>query len=761
VLAGLRVVELSGGFPAAVVAMWLAEFGADVLKVEPPGGDRMRADAPAAFASWNRSKRSGVADLDDPAQRRWLDEELAHADVLLHSCTPATATERGLHDDQLAVRFPALLVASVTGYAWGHEDVERPASELLVQARLGLMDEQPAGRPGPMAIRMPVASWGAAHLLLCGLAARLVERERTGRARAIHTSLQQGALLQLASYWHRVERFPAWMSRGHTVDKSAHPASMAIYECADGKIIEVIRAFDRVEAVRAVAKEHGFDQLGSPWVPEEAPRWAALFRLRSSREWLDLLWESDIPAMPVLDVGEVLGTEQSLANRYSVEVQDPGFGATVQAGHPVEIDPPAAVRWPAPALDDGAVGLPPVSGDPAAGQRTAGRTAVPGVTSRYPLEGMHVADFGAFLAGPLAAELLGMLGAEVFKIERPGGEKGREIIQFLGCSRGKRSMVLDLRDVASRPVFEAALRWSDVVVHNVRPEAAKRLGIDPASVAAVNPTATVAASTAYGSAGPWRDLPAYDPTALALSGWERGNYAADQHPRWMRTSSMDCLTGAALAGAVLLSTYYQARTGVNSPVSTSLLAVAVLTSSETVLTGPERAPAPIARITPDLTGTSPFERIYEADDAWLAVSATTAEQRAALVRVLLPKSPAGDAAGEATAEQLARAVRYRPVSDLLIMLGAAGVPAERVRAFNRDAFFDRELSTGSGLVARSVTDAFGVMDSPSGYWSDAAGVIPYADVVAVLGDDTEFCLAAIGNTADRPAFVAAREERVS
>src|SRR2546423_2150558 len=202
VLQGIRVVEIADGIAGPVATMLLAAAGADVIKVEPPSGAPSRGTP--GFSTWNRTKRSVVLDLDLAADRGRLDELLAGADVLVHGHLPSEAALLGLDDGSLAERHPTLVVCGVTGYPIAHPSEDVPASDTLVLAHSGLMDEQlPVARHGPVFLRMPLGSWGAAYLAAAGVLARLHARSRTGRGGAAHTSLLQGALVTMTMHWAR------------------------------------------------------------------------------------------------------------------------------------------------------------------------------------------------------------------------------------------------------------------------------------------------------------------------------------------------------------------------------------------------------------------------------------------------------------------------------------------------------------------------------------------------------------------------------
>src|SRR6202023_3322518 len=135
-----------------------------------------------------------------------LESLLSGADVLIHELGPARASEVGLDDGSLARRHPHLIVSSVLGCPANHRDADRPADELLAMARLGICDEQRAvRREGPVFVRFPLGSWGAVYLAASGIAARLLVRERTGRAGQTRTSLVHPQLVPMGMHKSRAE----------------------------------------------------------------------------------------------------------------------------------------------------------------------------------------------------------------------------------------------------------------------------------------------------------------------------------------------------------------------------------------------------------------------------------------------------------------------------------------------------------------------------------------------------------------------------
>jgi len=702
ILDGVRIVELSTGLAGPLATRLLAEAGADVVKVEPPAGDPLRGQA--AFASWNRSKRSVVLDLSKPGERARLDTLLAGADVLVHGLRLTKARALALDDASLAARFPALIVASVTGYPIDHADAERPGHDILVQARSGAMDEQKGHRPGPIFLRFPLPSFGAVHLAASGIVARLILRERSGRAGPVHTSLLQGVMAILAMLWHRAEHPSGLMLAKMPLPKPSPGPALTLFECSDGKWLQTMPPYVALPLFEETLAAMG-EKLPHPQTNllELHPIAVPVFRQRPAHEWLDALQAAGIPGVPVLDVGELLRDEQAILNHYTVEIDDPEWGPTRQAFAPFSTEPPSRVRGPAPRL--GAHTQEALTAEPRAPATSRRSEPYP---TRFPFEGLKVLDFGMFLAGPFAPMLLADLGADVIKVEPTTGDRMRiQEMLFVGCQRGKRSLALDLQRPESKPVLERLVRWADVVHHNLRMPAARKLGIDYEALCAINPRLVYCHVSTFGPRGPRKDWPGYDPTAQALSGWEIGGAGEGNRPMWHRFGMMDhqCALGSLLP--TLLALYRRDRTGRGSFVTGSLLGGAMLTTGETLLQLDADRLAPIAKLDRAQSGLAPGYRIYEVADGWVAVAALTDESLAALRRV----------AGAADDAVIEAALATRESAELLAALATAWVPSEAVRLDHERAFFDSEENRRTRLAVAYPHRSYGRFEQPGAFWN--------------------------------------------
>ncbi len=693
ILDGIRIVDLSDGIAGPVATLLLAEAGADVVAVEPPGGAANRGVA--GFHTWMRSKRSVVLDLDDSDDRAALDRLLAAADVVVHNHGPTRARELGLDDDALAARFPQLIVSSVLAWPVNHADADLPVDELLTMARLGVLDEQQGYHEGPLFLRCPIASWCASHLAAIGIVARLISRERTGHAGPAHTSLAQGALVPMAMHWRRVEH----PSQSLAVGMPKGMTGATLFETGDGVWIHLMGDptksplfAEAMAVVRPDGPRENPDQLF-----QHADGWAEALLLHPSAEWLESFWANDVPVQPAAPLGAIFADEQARLNGYVVEVDHPELGTIAMAGSPVTVTPPTRVQVVRTRARR-------------AHRRGAGRvgaaraTVVVGErhrrTREHPLEGVQVVDAGAFLAGPLGPMLLSDLGADVVKVEPPGGEGMRWVEwSFFGCQRGKRGVALDLKSPDARVALDALLARADILHHNLRMPAARRLGLDEATVRAVNPDIVYCHASSYGPHGPRADWPGYDQLFQSSCGWEVAGAGEGNDPMWHRLGFMDhlCAMGSLdLHAARAVPPRPHRRDAVRRRLA------ARRWRHDRQRDVPRRRRRDRARSRCSTTSSSaprPGTASCEVADGWVAVAATTDAQRDALA-----------ALGGVDA------LVARTVADSLAALADAGVPSDQVRLDQGEPFFSSADNDAAGLIARYEHVDYGHVEQPGAFW---------------------------------------------
>jgi crotonobetainyl-CoA:carnitine CoA-transferase CaiB-like acyl-CoA transferase len=333
-----------------------------------------------------------------------------------------------------------------------------------------------------------------------------------------------------------------------------------------------------------------------------------------------------------------------------------------------------------------------------------------------PLAGVHVLDLARVLAGPYAAMLLGDLGAEVIKVERPGAGDdtrqwgppfvqagdGAESTYFLSINRGKRSVAIDLKDPAERGFIEALVRWADVLVENFRPGVMDRLGLGDARLAELNPRLIRLAISGFGENGPDRDRVGYDQILQAEGGVM--SLTGTAASRAVKVGVPIADVSAALFGAigVLGALVERERSGLGQRVSTSLLA------GQTGIHTFQATRYLVAGQVPGLSGNhhptvAPYG-VFDAADGPLVIAVGNEDiwRRFAPLAGLDPADSrfatnALRLGNLAELQQILNSVLGRhPVTDWLGRLREAGVPAGELKTLDR--VYESEQAQAEDLV---------------------------------------------------------------
>ena len=222
-----------------------------------------------------------------------------------------------------------------------------------------------------------------------------------------------------------------------------------------------------------------------------------------------------------------------------------------------------------------------------------------------PLAGITVVDLTSYIAGSYGAMMLADLGALVIKVESLEGDSFRELPGFYGWNRGKRSIAVNVKDHDGRAIVHRLAEQADVVMENMRPGVVERLGVDYATLRQVNPRIVYCSVTAFGSDGPYRDRPGFDPLIQAMSG-VMTIQGFGGPPQYVRIAVTDYYAASLGCQAVLAALFTRERTGKGQRVETSLLKAGLALQSGNVVGYPGRGEA-VYRDTPTY-------RLYQAGD---------------------------------------------------------------------------------------------------------------------------------------------------
>lgn len=775
---GLRVVDLSQGIAGAITTMLLADAGAEVIRLDTP-------DDPFAGLSgyrvWHRGKRRVTLDLAAPADREVAARLIAGADVLVETFEQAPA---GLAPAALAAANPRLVHCGITAYGGAAAHDARPAVDTLVAARTGLYweargvpgttigvlsgrDDPLSGlevdgetavgpdRPGPMFTGIPWTSNATAYLASIAIAAALRQRQVTGAGQHVSTSLLQGVLCTTSIAWQRAEYPDSEGYLGWTTDPRA---PKGFYRSADGQWIQ-----QWVQLPAFMLGQGGPEGMGSPRDAELRietdysdmvllqhyhPLMKEAAAQRTAAEWERAATAAGVPLEVVRSPEEALLDDSLLADGCVADLADAEHGSIRAVGSVIRLSdcPSPAPRATTRAGADtewvhaqaGSV-RPRPAARPHAGER-------PGA----PLAGIRVLDLGLAIAGPFGAQQLAALGADVIRVHARRDEFWMRTQYSHMSNRGKRSLAIDLKDPRGLAVFHDLVRSADVVHSNMRATAARRLGVDPASLQEVNPALIYCHTRGY-EHGPRDGKPANDQTAGALCGTEWVDGAADNGamPIWPSISLGDTGNGLLSAIGVLQAIYHRDRTGRGQSVDTSIAYAHLLNASAAWVTpdGAVRGDRPA--VDAQSWGLSALHRIYPTAEGWLCLAVGTDDEWRRLCRAVpgLDRPEFGTADDRSAREaELAAVLTEAFGTDTAAAWGARldaeGVPAEVCAPAPGIALFDDPDLEARGLLETYQHPVLGAMQM-AGRLFDLDGV-PALGPAPLLGQHTRQILVELG-----------------
>jgi crotonobetainyl-CoA:carnitine CoA-transferase CaiB-like acyl-CoA transferase len=501
----------------------LSDLGADVVRVEPPGGAPSRTQAPLHdgvslhFATHNAGKRGVVIDQTSADGRERLLRLLDDADIWIETGAP-------LDTDVVRARNPGLVVLSITdfGLTGPYRDWVATDWTLLamggVLSRSGLPGREPLMPPGDMALQVTAmqATWAALvaywNRLECGRGDHIDFSLYEATAQAIDPAMGTVGTAQVAGY-------------AETRDRPA-PGPYPIFRCRDGHVRVVLLAPRQWHAMRAWLGEP--EDLQDPELETIRGRALASDRVHAAfeqhfreRDKHELTLEGQargVPIAPVLTPADVLAAEHFRA-RGAIARTELARGITADAPTGfAEIDG-RRVRSGrrAPELGE--------HDDELFAQQARRDGTDPPVAAdvgpvRRPLEGLRVLDFGVIVLGAEAARLFCDQGAEVIKIESRAFPDGARVspVHFAIGHRGSRGLGVNLRTSDGVDVIKRLVARSDVVLANFKPGTLDKLGLGAQALREINPGIVVVNSSAVGATGPWSTWMGYGPLVRCISG---------------------------------------------------------------------------------------------------------------------------------------------------------------------------------------------------------------------------------------------------
>ncbi len=360
-LSGVRVVDLTRVLSGPFCTMLLADLGADVIKVEAPEGDPIRAQGALRnhlswyFAAFNRNKRSVQLDLRQQEGREVLARLIQGADVLVENFRPGVLARLGFDDARLRALRPGLVTCSINGFGSSGPYRDRPAFDFIAQAMSGFMSVN--GRPDdpPLRSGVPISDLISGLYAALSVTASVLRARATGQGQRTEVSLTNALvsmLAYIASDYFETGSVPPRSGNDHPIS-----APYGLFATRDGEIAIAPPGDEFFGRLADALGEPGLKQ--DPLYATSAARVANRARINAivggklaaqkTAHWVEVLNAAGVPCGPVHGVADVFRDPQIAAQEMVLEVPHPGRGIVRMLGFPMKLaDTPCRVRRPAP-----------------------------------------------------------------------------------------------------------------------------------------------------------------------------------------------------------------------------------------------------------------------------------------------------------------------------------------------------------------------------------------------------------------------------
>jgi crotonobetainyl-CoA:carnitine CoA-transferase CaiB-like acyl-CoA transferase len=619
-LAGVRVLDLSTSL-AESTGRVLADLGAEVVKIEPPGGCESRRQPPFApgaeddpegslfWRSFGLGKRSVVLDLTQPDGRASFLELVKTADILIESFTPGRMRELQLGYEVLRPLNERLLYVSVTPFGQTGPYATHPATDLTLSAAGGLLNMQGDGDRPPIPVGVPETAHLGATQAAADVIMALCERNRSGIGQQLDCSVQAAVMWSLmfvtdfAALGQNPPGFGEERGGRATVQEAVPGLALPVIEaCKDGFVVMTLllgaqgmHGFDAV--MKHVGEQGGLDAdlMQVDWLTWIQQLQAGTLSIEVAQRGVDqflahlrTMTKKEIQReavaqkwliAPINTAPDLLSDPQLLAREFWVDVA----GSTLPGPFARLAETPIRYRAAAPKLGEDQSLLQ----DRSRAQSAAPREAKPEMRTQI-FEGLKVADFSWIAAGPLITKDLANLGATVLRVET---EKRVDTLRFIppwvgdpgvdtghvaaNMNQSKLGIALDFTTEAGLEVAHRMVEWADVVVENFTPGTAERLGIDYESLRQKKPDLVMLYTCMRGQTGPEAAHTGFGLHGAALSGLVGVTGWPDRKPAAPWGAYTDFISPRYALAALAAALYHRDRTGEGQCIDVSQIEAAI------------------------------------------------------------------------------------------------------------------------------------------------------------------------------------------
>ncbi len=723
-LSPYRVLDLTD-HRGELAGMILGDLGADVIRIEPPGGSEGRrrgpllddvaeSDRSLQFRAYNRNKRSIRLDLSSHDGREQFLELAAGADFIIESTPPSALEAIGLDFERLRQANPRIVSVQITPYGCDGPYADFPASDLTIAALAGPMSLQGTPERAPVRVSVPqvwrhTGAEAAASALIAH--ARML---RTGEAQFVDVSAQA------AMTWTMMNGMGA-----AAVDKDYNRmGSMlqlgvitlpCVFECKDGYVVAatagaalplLVQWLIEVKAVPESWSEEDWPTYqerlmsGQPvsMQPQDIMMSMVQFlKERTKQELLQGGLERGITLAPVNDVSDLLafphlrerGTWEMVALPDGRSVRAPGVFASATKT-------PPSTRRPSPALDEHGD---EIRTELAQGRRPLLTTPKPDGPDTLPFAGLKIADLTWVVAGPATTRTMVDHGATVVRVESESNPCATRVAgpykdavpglnrsHFYGdYNAAKLGIALDMKKPEGVDIVRRLIEWADVYIENFRPGVVDRLGIGYEVAKEINPSIVMLSTSLMGSRGPASHLAGFGYHAGAIAGYYEVTGWPDLPPDGPWLAYTDTVAPRFQVSALMAALDHRRRTGDGQHIEFAQLETSLQFLAPEILEVEAGGPVP-GRLGNRARDAAP-QGAYPCagEDQWCAIAIETDAQWRSLCTALGNPAWSGAAALDATAgriaahdridEHLSEWTRTRDAREVMRTLVEAGVPA--------------------------------------------------------------------------------------
>tara|TARA_Y100000294_G_scaffold126928_1_gene118383 strand:- start:197 stop:2602 length:2406 start_codon:yes stop_codon:yes gene_type:complete len=650
----LRVLDLAGR-EGQYIGKLFADLGADVVKIEPPGGDPARRMAPfvgdvpdreasLVFLNYNSNKRSAVVDLAAESGRETLRRLASSADLLIETFKPGHLDELGLGYGDLSELNPSIVVASVTPFGQSGPYSGFAGSELVAQAMGGVMYIQGDDNKPPCMTPCDQASQLASLHAAYGALTALRERHATGLGQHVDVSMQDVVA-------HLLFPVPQYSMTREIIRRTGATSTLApnnYYECLDGR------------ASLSIFFPHHW-QVMIDWMDIDAlrdPMWQDYTFRRSNPDIIDQFVAEFVADFTVADfvregqkrhlAVSPMSTIEGFANDPHIRARDfyvnanhPRIGKHAYPGAPyLFARTPWQNKHAAPLVGGHTERVLAEADDRETANRQTASSSRPNRDGAKPLKGVRILDFTRVWAGPYATRYLADLGAEVLKVETEEYLDGGRIApgsspMFPDINRSKLGITVNFRQPDGAKLVRELVAVSDVVIDNFAAGVLGRRGLGYDDLREIKPDIVQVSMPGYGATGPYSDFVAYGQSLMAYAGlsllWGFPDSPLDTRPN---VHYSDFVSAGTTAFAIMSALEHRAQSGqgqyIEVPQSETLAATMGVTQLDYLVNGRSAEATGNRSLNFAPHGCYPCR----GDDQWCAITCLTEEHWLALCQTI-------------------------------------------------------------------------------------------------------------------------------